>query len=82
MPEYISARDALIRELESAEAALAGAQAAYDEAERKSQAAFVSLQQTYDGRAANSRNVDRLKKALALIEDDEVALRAFGIEGK
>lgn len=68
---YITARDAILCELEAAEAALKGSEAAYESTERALQEAQRRAQISYDGRAENRRNVDRLKKALAIIEGDE-----------
>jgi len=68
---YISARDALIRELESAEAALGGANRSYADVERELQRVQTRATHAYEGRAKNARNVDRLKKALAILEGDE-----------
>ena len=70
MTEYVSVRDALIRDIESAEAALTGANDVYDDAQWRSRQAQDTASRAYDGRAANQRNVDRLKKALAIIEGD------------
>lgn len=70
---YISARDAILRDLESAEAALKVADSEYEQAERKLRLAQDTATRAYDGRAANSRNVDRLKEALAIIEGDDRA---------
>jgi peptidoglycan hydrolase CwlO-like protein len=68
MTEYISVRAALIRDIKSAEAALGGANEAYAEAETDLRRAQGRAERLYDGRAANQRNVDRLKKALSIIE--------------
>ena len=70
MTAYVSARDALIRDIESAEAALTGANEFYTKAETKLHQAQGIASRAYDGRAANQRNVDRLKKALTIIEGD------------
>ena len=70
MTAYVSVREALIRDIESAEAALTGANDVYDDAQRKLQYAEGTASRAYDGRETNQRNVDRLKKALALIEGD------------
>lgn len=69
--QYVSARDALIRELERAEASLKGAAESYAADERSLHEAQRRAARSYEGRAANARNVDRLRLALALIEDDE-----------
>lgn len=71
--KYISARDAILRELESAEAALKGASQSYAEEERKLIEAQRRSQLSYEGRARNAQNVSRLKRALAIIEGDEPA---------
>ena len=70
MTAYVSTRDALIRDIESAEAALTGANEVYAAAERKLQHMQGTASRAYDGRATTQRNVDRLKKALAIIEGD------------
>ena len=72
MAEYITVRDAILRDLESAEAALKGANDSYAAAERKLRDAQRVASRAYDGRASNARNVDQLKKALAIIEGEEV----------
>ena len=66
-----SAKQAIRNELESAEAALRGAQEAYEEAQVKLQDAEFNAQRAYDGRARNARSVDRLRKALELLEGGE-----------
>ena len=71
MSEYITVRDALIRDIESAEAGLRGAQQSYAEAERKLHAAERAASSAYQARVNNQRNVDRLKSALAIIEGDK-----------
>ena len=70
MTAYVSVRDALIRDINSAEAALTGANDVYDDAQRKSQQAQNTASRAYGGRVINQRNVDRLKKALAIIDGD------------
>jgi hypothetical protein len=67
--EYISARNAILREIESAQAALKGAQQSYNEEERKLHEAQRRTSSAYEGRARNQRNVDRLKKALAVLDE-------------
>lgn len=68
MAEYISARDAVLRELESAEHALKGAEQSYAQAEAALHSAQDRASRAYDGRAKNARNVDLLKKALDILE--------------
>ncbi|UAJ78345.1 hypothetical protein IT072_13870 [Leifsonia sp. ZF2019] len=68
MTAYISAREALSRELESAKAALSGAQEVYDDAEYQLRVAQGASSRAYDARARNSRNVDRLEKAIAILD--------------
>jgi len=68
MAEYISARDAVLRELESAEHALKGAEQSYAQAETALHSAQDRAERAWDGRATNARNVDRLKKALDVLE--------------
>ena len=70
MTAYVSVRDALIRDIESAEAALTGANEVYDDAQWELRQVQNYASRAYDGRAANQRNVDRLKKALSIIEGD------------
>ena len=70
MTAYVSVRDALIRDIESAEAALMGADQVYAEVERELRKVQNSASRAYDGRATNQRTVDRLKKALAIIEGE------------
>ena len=70
MTEYVSVRDALIRDIESAEAALTGANDVYAAAERKLQHMQGTASRVYDERATTQRNVDRLKKAFAIIEGE------------
>lgn len=60
--------EAVKRELEGARHALRGAQEAYEKAEREERIAQDRSARAYEGRAANARNVDRLMKALALLE--------------
>jgi hypothetical protein len=71
MTQYISAREALARDLESAQAALKGAEEAYAAAERKLHEAQNISMRAYDGRAANSRNVDRITKAIAILDGED-----------
>jgi peptidoglycan hydrolase CwlO-like protein len=71
MSEYISARDALIRDLESAEAALGGANKSYADVQRDLQRVQTRADHAYEGRKKNQRNVDRLKKALAILEGED-----------
>lgn len=75
MNAYISARAALERDLESAKAALTGAEEVYADAERKLHDAQRAAQRAYDGRARNSQNVDRIKRAIAALDgaDEEVS---------
>lgn len=70
MSENITVRDAILRDLESAEAALKGANKSYADAERNLRDAQQRASHAYDGRAMNQQNVDRLRKALAIIEGD------------
>ena len=70
MTAYVSVRTALIRDIASAEAALTVANESYAEAARKLSHAQTTAARAYDGRATNQRNVDRLKKALEIIEGD------------
>ena len=70
MTVYVSTRDALIRDIESAEAALMGADQVYAEVERKLRQVQNSASRAYDRRAAYQRTVGRLKKALTIIEGD------------
>lgn len=71
MSEHISARDALIRDLEAQENALKDANHAYAEDKRKLHEAERAAARSYEYRAKIGRNVDRLKTALALIEGDD-----------
>jgi len=71
MAEYITARDAILRDLETAEAALKGAEEVYAQDERAAQVAQNRSMRSYDARANIRRQADRLRTALALIEDDE-----------
>ena len=70
MTEYVSVREALIRDIESAEAASTMANESYAAAERTLDQAQGSAARTYERRATRQRNVDRLKKALAIIDGD------------
>ena len=70
MSGYISARDALIRDLEAQENALKGANQSYAEDERNLHAAQRAAARSYENRATIGRNVERLKTALALVEGD------------
>ena len=65
-----AAIEAVKAELESARHALRGAEEAYSEAEAANLRARRRLELAYEGRAATSRNVDRLEKALALLEGE------------
>lgn len=71
MSGYVSARDALLRDIESAEAALQGAVERYAEVERKLHDAQRSAGIAYEARAKNVRNVFRLKRALSILDGDE-----------
>lgn len=66
-----SAKQAIRTELETAEAALRGAEESYADAQRKLIAAERASGIAYEGRARNHRNVDRLRKALAILEGEE-----------
>ena len=70
MSEYVTARDAILRELESAEAALKGASEAYAKDERALHEAQRRAEAGYEGRARNAKNVARLRRALAIIEGE------------
>lgn len=56
-------------ELESARRALQGAEDEYAKAEQARRMAEDRAAQCYEGRARNARNVERLEKALALLEE-------------
>lgn len=71
MSEHISARDALIRDLEAQENALKGAESVYAADSRALQTASRKSSQSYEAWAEIRRNVDRLKTALALVEGDD-----------
>lgn len=60
--------EAVKRELGSARDALRGAEEAYAKAEQQARAAVDRSSRAYEGRATNARNVERLEKALALLE--------------
>lgn len=62
--------EAVKRELESARHALRGAEEAYEEAAREARVAQDRSMRAYKGRARNVANVDRLTKALALLEGE------------
>ena len=66
-----TAIDAVKAELETARHALQGAQESYAEARQKADEALKRAGRAYEGRARNARNVDRLEKALALLEEDD-----------
>lgn len=70
MSEYISARDAVLRDLEAEENALKGANDVYAKDERTLHEAQNRSMRSYEARAEIARNVDRLRTALALIEGD------------
>ena len=70
MTAYVSVRDALIRDIANAEAASTMANESYAAAERTLDQAQGSAARTYEGRATRQRTVDRLKKALEIIEGD------------
>lgn len=71
MSEYVSVRDAVLRDLEAHENALKGAESVYASDERALQDAQRKAHRSYEVRAEIRRNVDRLKTALAIIEGDE-----------
>lgn len=62
--------EAVKRELESARHALRGAEEAYAEDEREARIAQDRSMRAYKGRAKNRANVDRLEKALKLLEGE------------
>ena len=67
----MTTRDAILRDIETAVAALTAANHDYAKAEKDLRQAQGVAERSYDRRAASQRNVDRLKKALAIIEGDD-----------
>lgn len=61
--------EAVKAELESARHALRGAEEAYAAACQAFSIAKESRHRSYEGRAANARNVERLEKVLGLLEE-------------
>ena len=70
MTAYISTRDALIRDIKSEEGDLIAANEFYAKAERKLHREQNVVSYLYDGLVTKRRNVDRLKKALSIIEGE------------
>ena len=71
MSEYVSVRAALLRDIEGAEAALAGANDSYRKAEVVLRQAQSRSSMCYEGLVKNQKNVERLQLALSIIKGAE-----------
>jgi hypothetical protein len=68
----ITVRDALIRDLELAFADLASANRSYADVERDLQRLQTRSGHAFERKEKSQRNVDRLKKALEIIEGEDI----------
>lgn len=66
-----SAIDAVKAQLEATQQALGGAEESYAKAQREADAARNRSERAYEARAKIARDVDRLTKALELLEEGD-----------